>query len=138
MILERLKQFIDYKGISVSGFEKSIGMSNASFAKSLKNKKAIGTDKLENILKIYPEINPNWLLHGKGSMLISNKTKCYSITGDTTPQMNEDPASFITHNASRSIIDYMKAKDRRIEDLCNENGALKKEIELLKRQLNSD
>lgn len=30
MILERIKQYIDYKSISVAAFEKSIGMSNAS------------------------------------------------------------------------------------------------------------
>lgn len=49
--LERIKQFIDCKGLSVSAFEKSVGMSNASFGKSLKNKGAIGTDKLEKYPK---------------------------------------------------------------------------------------
>ncbi|MDY2833445.1 MAG: S24 family peptidase [Sodaliphilus pleomorphus] len=73
MILERIKDFIDTKGISVSAFERSIGMSNASFGKSLKNGGAIGTDKLENILNTYPEINPNWLITGNGSMLKSDE-----------------------------------------------------------------
>ena len=72
MILDRIKQFIDSKGISVSAFEKSIGMSNASFGKSLKSGGAIGTDKLENILNIYPEISPIWLVTGEGSMLCEN------------------------------------------------------------------
>ncbi len=67
--LERIKQFIDCKGLSVSAFEKSVGMSNASFGKSLKNKGAIGTDKLENILKVYPELSATWLLTGRGDML---------------------------------------------------------------------
>ena len=69
MILDRLKQFIDSEGILISGFEKSIGMSNASFGKSLKNGGAIGTDKLENILIVYPYLSPNWLLTGEGPML---------------------------------------------------------------------
>ncbi len=69
MILERLKEYIDYKGISISAFEKSIGMANASFGKSLKNKGAIGTDKLENILNTYPDISPSWILNGEGDML---------------------------------------------------------------------
>lgn len=138
MILERLKQFIDYKGIPVSGFEKSIGMSNASFSKSLRNKKAIGTDKLENILKIYPEINPTWLLHGKGPMMLSKKTKCYSVTDNKPEQLKDPGANKYNHDASQSIIEYLKIKDKRIEDLCEENGSLKKEIELLKRRLNND
>ena len=69
MVLQRLKEYIDRKGISVSAFEKSVGMSNASFGKSLKNGGAIGSDKLENILKIYPELNAEWLLTGSGNMI---------------------------------------------------------------------
>ena len=69
MILDRIKKYIDLKGITISAFEKSIGMSNASFGKSLKNGGAIGTDKLENILNIYQDISPEWLLTGKGAML---------------------------------------------------------------------
>lgn len=60
---------MDHKGISVAAFERSIGMSNASFGKSLKNKGAIGTDKLENILSRYSDISPLWLLTGEGNML---------------------------------------------------------------------
>lgn len=71
MILERLKEYIDYKKIAISVFERSIGMSNASFGKSLKNGGAIGTDKLENILKIYKDINLTWLFSGKGPMLLN-------------------------------------------------------------------
>lgn len=74
MILERIKEYIDFKKLAVSAFERSIGMSNASFGKSLKNGGAIGTDKLENILNIYTDINPVWLLTGKGDMLIGEKS----------------------------------------------------------------
>jgi repressor LexA len=74
MILERLKQYIDNKGISVAAFEKSIGMSNASFGKCLKKGGAIGTDKLENILRIYPDISASWLITGKGNMLKEEET----------------------------------------------------------------
>ena len=71
MILKRLKEFIDANNLSIAAFEKSIGMSNASFGKSLKNNGAIGSDKLENILNVYPNINPDWLLTGRGNMLKS-------------------------------------------------------------------
>lgn len=75
MILDRIKEYIDKKGITIAAFERSIGMSNASFGKSLKGGKAIGTDKLENILIIYPDINPYWLLTGEGNMLSSDSEK---------------------------------------------------------------
>lgn len=72
-ILHRLKEYIDNKGIAISAFEKSIGMSNASFSKQLKKEGAIGTDKLENILNIYPDISPEWLLTGNGDMLKTDR-----------------------------------------------------------------
>ena len=69
-VLTRLKEYIDAKGVSISAFEKSIGMSNASFGKSLKNGgKGIGSDNLEKILKIYEDLNPVWLLTGVGEMI---------------------------------------------------------------------
>ena len=68
-MLSRLKEYIDYKGISVSAFEKSIGMSNASFGKSLKTGGTIGADKLEIILNRYSDLNVTWLISGKGEML---------------------------------------------------------------------
>lgn len=64
-------------------------MSNASFGKSLKNKGAIGTDKLENILRIYPELSPAWLLTGRGEMLLQpdNPNDETSQTSETRPRI---------------------------------------------------
>ena len=67
--LHRIKQFIDYKRLTNKEFEQNVGFSNGAFASQLKNNRTIGVDKLENILFVYPEINPEWLLTGKGKML---------------------------------------------------------------------
>jgi len=68
--IQRIKKYIDYKSISVKKFEETVGFSNGAFASQLKNNKTIGVDKLENILKCYPDINPTWLLTGEGDMLL--------------------------------------------------------------------
>ena len=68
-MLSRLKEYIDSKGISIAAFERSIGMSNASFGKSLKNNGTIGANKLEIILSVYSDLDPIWLISGKGKML---------------------------------------------------------------------
>lgn len=83
--LERIKQFIDYKGLSIAAFERSAGMSNASFGKSLKSKGAIGTDKLENILKVYPELSPAWLLTGRGAMINSAQQEATAAIAEPEP-----------------------------------------------------
>lgn len=68
-IVLRLKEYIDYKKINIATFEKSVGISNASFGKPAKTGGSIGTDKLEKILSVYTDISPEWLLTGKGAML---------------------------------------------------------------------
>jgi len=67
--LKRIKEYIDFKGITVSAFEKSVGFSNGLFGGQLKRNKTIGIDKLENILKTYPDLNADWVLTGRGNML---------------------------------------------------------------------
>lgn len=93
-ILSRLKEYIEYRGITVAAFEKSIGMSNASFSKQLKNKRAIGTDKLENILNVYSDISPEWLLTGNGNMLKAKTADAISpstvISVDKSQSSTED------------------------------------------------
>lgn len=69
MVLERLKEYIDSKGITIASLEKAAGLSNASFRKALQSGNGIGTDKLEKILMVYPELSAEWLLRGEGSMI---------------------------------------------------------------------
>lgn len=73
-IVNRLKEYLDYKSISVSVAEKEINISNASLSKPFKNNTSIKTDTLEKFLITYPEISPEWLLTGKGSMLNEDST----------------------------------------------------------------
>lgn len=67
--LKRIKEYIDFKRIRISAFEKSVGFSNGLFGGQLKRNKTIGLDKLESILKTYPDLNADWVLTGKGNML---------------------------------------------------------------------
>ena len=118
MIVERIKEFIDYKGISVAAFERSIGMSNASFGKSLKNKGAIGTDKLENILTIYPDINASWLLTGEGSMLKSstpNTDGASPSPSESSPKAKKSEKTSSTEDTA-AFLTYMDKKDQLIKE----------------------
>lgn len=108
MILDRIKEYIDHKNISIAAFERSVGMSNASFGKSLKNGKAIGTDKLENILTIYSDINPAWLLTGEGTMLRREQKKAEM---PETPSINQDYSGAPYYN-----VDFIGGFDLMIND----------------------
>ena len=96
-ILERIKEYIDHKGIPIALFEKTIGMSNGAFGKQLKKKGAIGTDKLENILFCYPDLSPEWLLSGTGAMLkIGIYDSCNESHSDFHPNSVELSPKLLT------------------------------------------
>jgi phage repressor protein C with HTH and peptisase S24 domain len=73
-ISTRLRQFIDYKQISVRHFELSLGLSNGSFASQIKGNKTFGSDRVEKVLNYYTDLSPNWLLTGKGSMILGENS----------------------------------------------------------------
>lgn len=128
MILERLKQFIDYKGVAVSAFEKSIGMSNASFGKSLKNKGTIGADKLGNILHAYPEINLHWLITGEGEMLKGSDQPENPMVENPQDRMTIDKLFSLIEDQRTEIkllIGMLKEKDEKIDELRDELDARK-------------
>lgn len=66
--VDRILQFIDFKGISKREFSNKVGISHSLIGKS----QSIGSDKIEKILHSYPEINPIWLLTGKSNMIIGD------------------------------------------------------------------
>ena len=128
MIVDRLKQYIDTKGIPIATFERSVGMSNASFGKSLKNKGAIGTDKLENILSIYPDISPSWLLTGEGPMLreASPKADMPKVEASVQTKTGKTKASASAPGTADSafFMDYIRTKDTMIEQKSQEIASL--------------
>jgi hypothetical protein len=62
--VQRVKQYLEAKNISPSAFYSTTGLSNGY----LNNVKVLGSDKLEIILKCYPDLNVLWVVTGKGSM----------------------------------------------------------------------
>lgn len=64
MIVNRILQLIDLKGLSKNKFYKQTGLSNGFLDKV----KDIGASKIEYILNTYPDINAEWLLTGRGPM----------------------------------------------------------------------
>lgn len=119
--VQRIKEYIDYKGISVRKFEESVGFSNGSFGSQYKNNKTIGVDKVEYILRIYNDINPVWLLTGEGSMLRSEQgnNNAQSISGDNNIQAgsNSKVKAQLSRNDSLEVLrSQIDERDRLLEE----------------------
>ena len=67
-IKERVLYFTDYKDFAKEKFFEELGVTYGNF-KGKAKEKALSSDILAKIVSKYPEINPEWLLTGKGPML---------------------------------------------------------------------
>ena len=67
--VQRIQQYIENKGISKYKFYQQSGLSNGALDKG----ENIGSDKCEKILYAFPDLNSDWLLTGRGSMLKNNE-----------------------------------------------------------------
>lgn len=72
MISERLLQIIEYKKISNTAFAKEIGVTPQGFGNYL-NGRDPSYATVVKIIETFSEINPDWLLTGKGEMLRSKE-----------------------------------------------------------------
>lgn len=69
-IVTRLKEYLDHIGVNTSSAEIAIGVSNGSLSKPFNKDTTIKTDTLEKFLTKYTDISSDWLLRGKGSMIV--------------------------------------------------------------------
>lgn len=69
--IDRIFQYLDFKGDKYSHAEKNLGLSNGYLGKMRARGASIGSEVLEKIVYYYKDINPIWLITGVGEMLNS-------------------------------------------------------------------
>jgi len=114
-MIQRLKQFIEYKGFSIRSFEIECGVNNSTIKSAIRNNGSIGSDKLTKIVEKFPDLDANWLLSGKGTM----------IKGDFLTHPESQPkAQKNTKNEENTNILILELT-RQIKELTAENAVLK-------------
>ena len=89
-IIERLDYFAKERGLNDNKITVDAGLSIGSLGKSRKSKGGLYSDSIEKILCAYPELNPEWLLTGKGEMIKKKKeTELLSEECVTTSMIRE-------------------------------------------------
>ncbi len=106
---ERILQYLKYKGISIRKFSEKISISPSNFNE--KNMiSSLSGDILSRILTVFEELNPDWLMLGKGEML----------RGSDREKPSDTTVSILL---------------QRIEDLARENGSLQAQIDEYKKEI---
>lgn len=135
-IRERLRKFIDYKGISRYKFYKDLGLSNGFLDKEGN----IGSDKCEKIIYQYPDLNIIWLITGEGDMLY-NSTKNHnvnqSISGNNNISTGYGSIEVSGEKLEEKLIlsQQLEEKNNQIKDLLIEQKKLQNTISKLQKQV---
>ena len=73
-ILVRLQQFMDHAQLTTYQVNKEAGLCKGLLINAYTKQQGLTTSTLEAILNAYPQLNANWLICGRGEMLIDADT----------------------------------------------------------------
>ncbi|TWP23236.1 hypothetical protein ETU08_08815 [Apibacter muscae] len=118
--IDRLVEFMDFKCLNDNQITKIAGLSIGLIGRARKNKSGLHTDTIEKILITFPELNPTWLLTGKGKMLIMDNQSVddnnkYSETSNSEESKDKD-FLFEVFSAQKEIIHSLKKKFFKTEE----------------------
>ena len=92
-ITERLKEIIRIKTGTATPFSTEIGVSQSTLSCQLNSKTGIQTNVILAALNRYPDISAEWLMRGKGEMLITdNLPKFHGEETDSELDVHADLA----------------------------------------------
>jgi transcriptional regulator with XRE-family HTH domain len=73
---ERIRKFMEYKGITASELADTIGVQRSNVTHVLKSRNKPSFQFIEKMLQVYTDLNAKWLLLGTGPMVeITNKSR---------------------------------------------------------------
>ena|SRR5690554_130477 len=89
-IKQRILKVIEFKGLEKKKFFEEMNVSASNFrSKSLHSE--VGGELLAKISSLYPDINIEWLITGKGEMLLSEEeNEVFQTVGEEQHEYNTD------------------------------------------------
>lgn len=129
--IERLFVFFEKKSLKHTPVEKDLGLTNGYLGKMRDRKGSIGSDILETIFCKYPELNPDWLLTGRGTMIRSTDEQPSELVQQSQYiQSSNDQTQIV-----KMFMDKINEKDAKIEQLQTELRSIMEEVTTLKVKL---
>lgn len=94
---ERLTYLIESQFVTKAEFYKKYDLKDSSWNPITTNKRTLGILLLDRLVEIFPNLNVNWLLYGKGNVNISTNALDESLMIVSEPRNNEydDPVEVV-------------------------------------------
>ena len=110
-VKERLVKFLKYKGLSQKKFEETVGLANG-YVNNIR--RSVTSEKLQQIVRCFPDLNKAWLLTGEGEMLLPQKESTTAITDNSTSVAGNSNQVNATSTLDKAL-DEIAAQRRLVE-----------------------
>lgn len=124
--IDRLYDYLAEKSLKPTTVEKEMGLSNGYLSAQKKRGADIGEGMMNKIIDYFRDINPEWLLTGRGEMLKTKHTPEALIPKKEPISSNKNEVT--KQDFSASIIEHLLAT---IQEQAEEIGRLRERVEQL-------
>lgn len=127
---DRIDKYIKYKGLNDNKVTVQAGLPIGSLGKQRRGSRGLSVQSIAKILHVYDDLNPEWLLTGKGTMLKEEETKTlYDNLDIYTKPLTE----LLT-----KMHEEVKELSSQLFQQITENKYLRSEMEKLKTKLSTE
>jgi hypothetical protein len=98
--INRIIQLLHALRLSARQFDMSIGTGNGYILRMQKNNASVGSDVIERIIEVYPQVNLIWLITGEGDM--------FSAEPDSKPKRSKTQIEDFINNRLKSKLSEKK------------------------------
>lgn len=107
-LTERFKELISAKSASVLDFSRLIGVAQTTLNSQLSSTKGVSSNVILLTLDTFPDVSAEWLLRGKGEMLIASS------------QNEEKEEEALAESLFRNVlVEFMSMVNKRLKSIDN-------------------
>ncbi|MBO7283673.1 MAG: helix-turn-helix transcriptional regulator [Bacteroidales bacterium] len=122
---KRIQQFLEIENLSPSKLADMLGLQRSGISHILAGRNKPSYDFILKFLRTFPNINPDWLLMGKGKIYRNGENDQNNQNEDNTPQLSinfEENQEFYEESDEATEIKIIEKKINRITLFYNDGS----------------
>lgn len=122
---KRIQQFLEIENLSPSKLADMLGLQRSGISHILAGRNKPSYDFILKFLRTFPNINPDWLLIGKGKIYRNGENDQNNQNEDNTPQLSinfEENQEFYEESDEATEIKIIEKKINRITLFYNDGS----------------